>query len=128
LVTGSSWLDIEAIMNFEVPDTTLRTRRDEWIAAGLFDQRETEARHGYDLTIELDLGVVAIDGSLRKAPCGGEGNRQEPCRPGQTRLEVVGRGRHSRDPAGLGDRCRQPQRHPTLGAHPRRRRRVRFAR
>ena len=28
LVTGSSWVDIEAIMNFEVSDTTLRARRD----------------------------------------------------------------------------------------------------
>jgi hypothetical protein len=34
-VTGSSWADIEAIMNFEVSDTTLRTRRDEWIEAGV---------------------------------------------------------------------------------------------
>ncbi len=37
LVTGSSWVDIEAIMNFEVSDTTLRARRDEWINAGVFD-------------------------------------------------------------------------------------------
>jgi transposase len=78
LVTGSSWVDIEAIMNFEVSDTTLRTPRDEWIAAGVFDQRETEARTGYDRILELDLGVVAIDGSLHKAPCGGEGTGNSP--------------------------------------------------
>ena len=46
LVTGSSRGDIEAIMNFEVSDTTLRTRRDEWIAAGVFDRLEAEARAG----------------------------------------------------------------------------------
>ena len=62
LVTGSSWVDIEAIMNFEVSDTTLRTRRDEWIAAGVFDHLEAEARAGYDRIIELDMDVVAIDG------------------------------------------------------------------
>ena len=78
LVTGSSWVDIEAIMNFEVSDTTLRTRRDEWIAAGVFDRLEAEARAGYDRILELDLDVVAIDGSLHKAPCGGEGTGKSP--------------------------------------------------
>lgn len=78
LVTGASWVDIEAIMNFEVSDTTLRTRRNEWITAGVFDRLEAEARAGYDRIIELDLDVVAIDGSLHKAPCGGEGTGPSP--------------------------------------------------
>ena len=78
LVTGASWVDIEAIMNFEVSDTTLRARRDEWVDAGVFDQLEAEARAGYDRIIELDLDVVAIDGSLHKAPCGGEGTGKSP--------------------------------------------------
>ncbi len=78
LVTGSSWVDIEAIMNFEVSDTTLRARRDEWITAGVFDQLETQARAGYDRILELNLEVVAIDGSLHKAPCGGEGTGPSP--------------------------------------------------
>lgn len=37
LVTGSSWVDIEAILDHQVSDTTLRARRDEWIDAGVFD-------------------------------------------------------------------------------------------
>lgn len=78
LVTGSSWTDIEAIMNFEVSDTTLRRRRDEWIDAGVFDQLEAEARAGYDRIIGLDLSHVAIDGSLHKAPYGGEGTGRSP--------------------------------------------------
>jgi len=78
LVTGASWVDIEAIMDFEVSDTALRARRDEWIAAGVFDRLEAEARAGYDRIIELDLDVVAIDGSLHKAPCGGEGTGKSP--------------------------------------------------
>ena len=78
LVTGSSWVDIEAIMNFEVSDTTLRTRRDEWIDAGVFDQLAIEALAAFDRIIELDLDVVAIDGSLHKAPCGGEGTGKSP--------------------------------------------------
>jgi hypothetical protein len=37
LVTGASWVDIEAILDHQVSDTTLRARRDEWIAAGVFE-------------------------------------------------------------------------------------------
>jgi transposase len=78
LVTGSSWTDIEAILDFAVSDTTLRRRRDEWIDAGVFDALETEARAGYDRIIGLDLSHVAIDGSLHKAPYGGEGTGHSP--------------------------------------------------
>jgi transposase len=78
LVTGSSWVDIEAMMGFVVSDTTLRSRRDLWIAAGVFDQLEAEAMAAYDRLLELDLGVVAIDGSIHKAPCGGEGTGKSP--------------------------------------------------
>ena len=78
LVTGSSWVDIEAILDWEVSDTTLRARRDEWIAAGVFDQLASHAEHAYDRILELDLGDVAIDGSLQKAPCGGEGTGKSP--------------------------------------------------
>lgn len=78
LVTGASWVDIEAIMNFEVSDTTLRARRDQWIAAGVFDQLEAEARHSYDRILELNLDVVAIDGSIHKAPYGGKGTGKSP--------------------------------------------------
>lgn len=78
LVTGSSWVDIEAILGFEVSDTTLRARRDEWIDAGVFEQLATETLAGYDRIVGLDLEHVAIDGSLHKAPCGGEGTGKSP--------------------------------------------------
>ena len=78
LVTGSSWEDIEAILEFEVSDTTLRTRRDEWIDAGVFDRLHAEALAAYDKILALDLEHVAIDGSLHKAPCGGEGTGKSP--------------------------------------------------
>lgn len=78
LVTGSSWVDIEAILDFEVSDTTLRSRRDDWIDAGVFDALATEAIAAYDRVIELDLDVVALDGSLHKAPCGGESTGPNP--------------------------------------------------
>lgn len=78
LVTGSSWTDIEAIMGHVVSDTTLRRRRDEWIDAGVFDLLAAEALAAFDRIIGLDLDVVAVDGSIHKAPYGGEGTGKSP--------------------------------------------------
>ncbi len=78
LVTGSSWVDIEAILDHQVSDTTLRDRRDEWIGAGVFDALKTEAIAAFDRIIGLDLDDVALDGSLHKAPYGGEGTGPNP--------------------------------------------------
>jgi transposase len=89
LVTGTSWTDIEAIMDFVVSDTTLRRRRDEWIDADVFDAVEAEAREGYDRILGLDLSHVAIDGSLHKAPCG----VKEPGKAQSTEQNWVGSGR-----------------------------------
>jgi len=45
LVTGSSWTDIETILNFEVSDTAMRSRRDEWIdSQGLLWRRRTREK------------------------------------------------------------------------------------
>jgi transposase len=78
LVTGCSWVSVEAILEFQVSDTTLRARRDEWIDAGVFDQLRRHALDAYDRIIGLDLSEVALDGSLHKAPCGGEGTGKNP--------------------------------------------------
>ena len=78
LVTGSSWVDIEAILDHQVSDTTLRARRDEWIDAGVFDALEAQAKAAFDRIIGLDLSEVSLDGSLHKAPYGGEGTGPNP--------------------------------------------------
>jgi transposase len=78
LVTGASWVDIEAILEHQVSDTTLRARRDEWIKAGVFTRLEAEVRAGYDRIIGFDLTEVAVDGSQHKAPYGGEGTGPNP--------------------------------------------------
>jgi transposase len=78
LVTGCSWVSAEAILGYQVSDTTLRARRDEWITAGVFDSLRHHALHAYDRIIGLDLSEVALDGSLHKAPCGGEGTGKNP--------------------------------------------------
>jgi hypothetical protein len=91
LVTGASWVDIEAILDWQVSDTTLRARRDEWINAGVFERLKAEALGAFDRIIELDLDDVAIDGSAQGA-LRRRGHRPEPHRPGQAGLEVVGCG------------------------------------
>lgn len=78
LVTGCSWVTAERLLEHRVSDTTLRARRDEWVAAGVFDRLVTEALAAYDRIIGLDPTVVSLDGSQQKAPCGGEGTGVNP--------------------------------------------------
>ena len=52
--------------------TTIRTRRDEWIGAGVFEQLEQLCLDAYDQIVGLDLSDVTVDGCIVKAPCGGE--------------------------------------------------------
>jgi hypothetical protein len=65
-------------MEYKVSGTNLRTRRDEWIAAGVFAELEAGARSGCNRIIGLDLSFVAVDGSIHKAPCGGGGTGKSP--------------------------------------------------
>jgi len=52
--------------------TTIRSRRDEWIDAGIFAQLEQLCLEAYDQIVGLDLSDVIVDGCIVKAPCGGE--------------------------------------------------------
>lgn len=76
LVTGCSW-DVAARLT-KASETTLRGRRTQWLEAGAFDKLVEEAIAAYDRIIGLDLSEVAVDGSLHKAPCGGEGTGPNP--------------------------------------------------
>jgi transposase len=78
IVTGAAWETIEFLLGYTVSDTTLRTRRNEWIAAGVFDQLLDEARTAYDRIIGLDTTHVTIDGSDHLAPSGGPGTAAGP--------------------------------------------------
>ena len=82
LVTGCSW-DVAARLSGP-SETTLRDRRTAWIAAGVFDRLLEEALAAYDKIIGLDLTDVAVDGSLHKAPCGGDGTGPNPTDRGKT--------------------------------------------
>jgi transposase len=82
LVTGCSW-DVAGRIS-GAGETTLRRRRDEWTAAGVFETLRDEALAGYDRIIGLDLSEVAVDGSQHKAPFGGEGTGPNPTDRGKS--------------------------------------------
>jgi transposase len=71
LVTGCSW-DVAGRLS-RTSESTLRRRRDEWLAAGVFVGLVEEAIAGYDRIVGLELDDLAVDGSQHKAPAGGEG-------------------------------------------------------
>jgi transposase len=52
--------------------TTLRRRRDEWIALGLAEQLRLLVLAAYDRLFGLELEQLAVDGCTTKAPCGGQ--------------------------------------------------------
>ncbi len=79
LATGCAWVDAERLVGNRVSDTTLRARRDEWIAAGVFERLAVEALAAYDRIVGLDFSECAVDGSQHKAPAGGEGTGPNPC-------------------------------------------------
>src|ERR671932_131794 len=58
--------------------TTLRDRRDEWIACGVIEMLRQIALNAYDRFIGLELADVAVDGCITKAPCGGEKAGKSP--------------------------------------------------
>ena len=58
--------------------TTIRDRRDEWIAAGAFETLEQLCLEAYDRIVGLDLENLTVDGCIVKAPCGGEAAGKSP--------------------------------------------------
>ena len=58
--------------------TTTRTRRDEWIAAGVFEAIELIVLECYDRIIGLQLSYLPADGCPTKAPSGGQRSGPSP--------------------------------------------------
>lgn len=58
--------------------TTMRRRRDEWIAAGVFTTLARIALAAFDKIVGLDLNTLVVDGQIGKAPCGGEASGRSP--------------------------------------------------
>ena len=126
LVTGCSW-DVAGRLG-KGSETTLRRRRDEWVAAGAFAHLVEEAicclRQGDrpGLLRRVDRRVVA------QGTDGGRRDRTEPHRSGQDRVEMVTGHRHQRRADRLGHRRCEPKRLDPARAHARRHRPARTAR
>jgi hypothetical protein len=69
LVHGSGY---ERIASAGCSDRTIRRRLKAWAAAGIGEQVHALVLAAYDQMIGLELGDVAVDGCITKAPCGGD--------------------------------------------------------
>ena len=75
LVFGCAY---ERIADEECSATTIRRRRDEWIASGVMEQLQEIVLDAYDRMIGLDLSDVTVDCCITKAPCGGQKAGKSP--------------------------------------------------
>ena len=75
------------IADATVSATTLRRRRDDWIAAGVMDTLLALALDAYDRMIGLELRDIAVDGCITKAPGGGEVAGRSPVDRGKYGLK-----------------------------------------
>ena len=69
LVHGSGY---ERVATPGCSDRTIRRRLKDWAERGIAQQVHALALRAYDQFIGLELGDVAVDGCITKAPCGGE--------------------------------------------------------
>jgi transposase len=75
LVFGAAY---ERVADSTCSATTIRNRRDEWIAAGVFEELEQICLQAYDRIVGLDLADLTVDGCIVKSPCGGEAAGRSP--------------------------------------------------
>ncbi|MFB7957809.1 IS5 family transposase [Streptomyces sp. NPDC056045] len=80
----------EAIADTTCSATTIRSRRDEWIRLGVFAQLKQIALDSYDRIVGLVLNQIAVDGSITKAPGGGEAAGRSPVDRGKQGLKRSG--------------------------------------
>lgn len=62
----------ERVAGPQCSDATIRRRLRQWAKAGIGQQLHALALDAYDRIVGLDFDVVAVDGCITKAPCGGD--------------------------------------------------------
>jgi hypothetical protein len=118
LVTGASWVDIEAILDHQVSDTTLRAVGTSGSTPGC-SSRSTPKRSGRSTGSSASTWTAWRWTGRCTRPLRRGRHRPQPHRPGQAGLEVVRRRRTPQHPDRLGHRRRQPQRRRPARGHPR---------
>ena len=84
LVFGCAY---ERIADQRCSASTLRRRRDEWIASGVMQKLQWIVLDAYDWMIGLDLFDVCVDSCITKAPCGGQKAGRSPVDRGKQGLK-----------------------------------------
>lgn len=80
----------QAIADTTCSATTIRNRRNEWIRLGVFARFKQIALESYDRIVGLVLDQIAVDGSITKAPGGGEVVSRSPVDRGKQGLKRSG--------------------------------------
>ena len=98
LRTGCQWKALDATGLCK--GSTAHSRFQQWGQAGVFARLWDEALGDYDDLIGLNFAWMALDGSLHKAPLGGEKNGAQPHGPRQRRRQAQPADRSAGHPGG----------------------------
>lgn len=113
LRTGCQWKALSA--TGICSSSTAHSRFQAWVQAGVFATLWNVALQDYEELIGLDFEWMALDGSLHKAPLGGEKNRSQPHRPRQRRRQAQPADGGAGHPSRAGARGRQSARYEIGG-------------
>jgi transposase len=91
LRTGCQWKALDATKF--CPGSTAHDRFQEWVEAGVFYEMWKAGVLEYDCLCGIDWDWLSMDGSMTKAPLGGEKDGEKPDRPGQARRQAKRTGR-----------------------------------
>ncbi|MEU5445354.1 IS5 family transposase [Streptomyces griseofuscus] len=80
----------QAIADTTCSATTIRNRRDEWIGLGVLARLKQIALESYGRILGLELDRIAVDGSITRAPGGGEVAGRSPVDRGKQGLKRSG--------------------------------------
>lgn len=115
LRTGCQWKALSA--TGICSSSTAHRRFQQWVQAGVFARLWDVALQDYEDRIGLDFDWLSLDGSLHKAPLGGEKNRRQPLRPPQERGQAEPTSRSARAARRPGPGRGQPARHEADRKH-----------
>ena len=107
LRTGAQWKSISAY-GF-MPGSTAHGWFQRWLGAGVFHKLWQLMLEEYDDAIGIDWSWLSLDGSIVKAPLGGEGTGSNPTDRGKKGNQAKPLGRRQRNSTGSGSSwCKRP--------------------
>ena len=105
LRTGCQWAALDA--TDLCPHSTAHDRFQQWVAAGVFLKLWQAGVEQFEELKGIDWRWLSMDGAMTKAPLGGEKNRRQSYRSGQTRGQTQPADRRPRGAIGRGGGRRQ---------------------